>query len=50
MNYCINYSIQLKEAEAAESAGVQVFLVRRDDNPDKETKHFKSIQTFNDVN
>lgn len=45
----VNFGLYFKEADAAQQAGVQVCLLRRADNPDKETKSYKWVPTFDEI-
>jgi len=37
------------EAEAASEVGIKVCLLRRPDNPDKETNSFKWVENFEKI-
>ena len=45
--YCT--CIQTTEVEAAQQAGIDVCLLRRPDNPDKEVRSYEWVENFNEI-
>lgn len=51
-SYIIEFYLKILnylEAEAARKSGLEVFLVRRKDNPDKSIDDFKWIESFDQI-